>query len=57
MDETGTEAAAATAVVVDAETAAMGTEFTADRPFEFYIRDNVSGSILFMGRVHDPSAE
>jgi serpin B len=57
VDETGTEAAAATAVVVDAETAAMGTEFTADRPFEFYIRDNVSGSILFMGRVHDPSAE
>jgi len=57
VDETGTEAAAATAVVVDMESSAMSAEFMATRPFEFYIRDNVSGSILFMGRVNDPTAE
>ena len=56
VDETGTEAAAATAVVVDSYTSA-GPEFVANRPFEFYIRDNLSGSILFMGKVADPTAE
>ena len=56
VDETGTEAAAATAVVVDSYTS-EGPEFVANRPFEFYIRDNLSGSILFMGRVADPTAE
>lgn len=55
VDEKGTEAAAATAVVVGTESA-PSVNFIADRPFEFYIRDNVSGAILFMGRVHDPSA-
>lgn len=54
VDEAGTEAAAATAVVVGTESA-PALNFIADRPFEFYIRDNSSGTILFMGRVQDPT--
>jgi RNA polymerase sigma factor (sigma-70 family) len=52
VDEVGTEAAAATAVVVDRESAPPS--FRADHPFLFLIRDNRSGSILFLGRVADP---
>ncbi len=56
VDETGTEAAAATAVIM-AATAAMPQEpvaFHFDRPFIFLIRDNQTGSILFAGRVLEP---
>ncbi|QDG49531.1 serpin family protein [Persicimonas caeni] len=57
VDEEGTEAAAATAVVVG-ETSVPPTpvEFRADKPFIFMIRDNQTGSILFMGRIVDPTA-
>jgi serpin B len=56
VDEAGTEAAAATVVVMDREAvssapAAIGI----DRPFLFLIRDNPTGAILFLGRVMDPS--
>ena len=56
VDEAGTEAAAATGVIVG--TTAMPTnikEFNMNRPFIFLIRDNPTGSILFLGRVVDPS--
>jgi serpin B len=53
VDEEGTEAAAATAVVIDRS--GVPSEFRADHPFLFLIRDNVTGSILFLGRVVDPS--
>jgi serpin B len=58
VDEKGTEAAAATAVVMDRTAAIMAppAEFKADHPFLFFIRDNASGMILFMGRVADPAA-
>ena len=52
VDENGTEAAAATAVIVG--TTSMPVEvidLKIDRPFMFLIRDNVSGSILFVARV------
>ena len=56
VQEEGTEAAAATAVIMGAK--AMPPQkkliFRADRPFVFLIRDNRSGSILFMGRCMDP---
>ena len=57
-DEKGTEAAAATAVAMFRATgmpAAPPVEFKADHPFLFFIRDNASGLVLFMGRVTDPS--
>jgi serpin B len=58
VDEVGTEAAAATAVVM-ARAGGMPQappSFTADHPFLFLIRDLRSGTILFMGRVADPSS-
>jgi serpin B len=57
VDEKGTEAAAATAVVMRATTA-MPEEpvaFRADRPFLFALRDVPTGAVLFLGRVGDPS--
>jgi serpin B len=57
VDEAGTEAAAATAVIVG-EKAMPGEpiEVTVDRPFIFLIRDIETGAILFVGRVMNPSA-
>jgi len=56
VNEVGTEAAAATAVAVKATS--MGPRqtpvFMADHPFLFLIRNNQSGSILFIGRVVNP---
>jgi serpin B len=54
VNEEGTEAAAATGVVVRATAAPMAKTFHADHPFVFVIRDTKSGAILFMGRVADP---
>lgn len=56
VNEEGTEAAAATAVVMKRGIPRIHT-FKADHPFLFLIRDNVTGSILFLGRVLDPSKE
>ena len=56
VDEKGTEAAAATAVVIRAT--GMPEEpvpMRVDRPFLFALRDVPTGSILFLGRVGDPS--
>lgn len=57
VDEEGTEAAAATAVMMAATAAPVGEPkvFTADHPFLFLIRHRTSGAVLFMGRVVDPS--
>jgi serine protease inhibitor len=55
VNEKGTEAAAATAVLVGTRGLPPPTpEFRADHPFIFFIRHNSSGSILFMGRVVNP---
>lgn len=56
VNEKGTEAAAATAVVVGVTSAPAPNppaEFNADHPFLFWIQDNRTGSVLFMGRVMD----
>jgi serpin B len=56
VHEKGTEAAAATAVVVATKSAppAPKVVFQVDHPFVFVIRDNRTGSILFLGRVINP---
>jgi len=57
VDEKGTEAAAATAVVMSLKSVAPRyPRFNADHPFLFLIRDNVTGSILFMGRMVNPNS-
>lgn len=53
VNETGTEAAAATAVLI---TKSGSPTFRADHPFLFLIRDKQTNSILFMGRVMDPGS-
>jgi serpin B len=53
VNEEGTEAAAATGVVMKRLAVEHTTEFRVDHPFMFVIRDNVTGGILFMGRVVD----
>jgi len=53
VNEEGTEAAAATAVGM--RTTSMPPMFEANHPFLFLIRENSSGTILFIGRVADPS--
>ena len=56
VDESGTEAAAATVVIMDKEAAAFSpVDFQVDRPFFFLIRDNPTGTILFLGRVTNPA--
>jgi len=56
INEEGTEAAAATAVTIRLTSVgpAPSPVFRADHPFLFLIRDNQSGSILFLGRVMNP---
>jgi serpin B len=54
--EKGTEAAAATAVIMkDASMPVFDLTFRADRPFLYFLRDQPTGAILFMGRVLDPT--
>jgi serpin B len=60
LDEKGTEAGAATAVDMAIPTSVevdKPSEFKADHPFLFFLRDVKSGAILFMGRVSDPAAK
>jgi serpin B len=57
VDEAGTEAAAATGVVMERAsdlTDLDSVTFTADHPFLFLIRDAESGAVLFLGRLADP---
>lgn len=56
VDEKGTEAAAATAVIVGETSAPPPATLTIDRPFIFAIIDRPTGATLFIGRVLDPSA-
>ena len=56
VDEKGTEAAAATGVIVSVTSAPLfDVTLTIDRPFIFIIRDIPTGQILFLGRVLNPS--
>ena len=56
IDENGTEAAAATGVVMRTTSLQVGgvADFKADHPFLFFLHDAKKGTILFAGRVSDP---
>lgn len=55
VNEEGTEAAAATGVVMTLGMVSRPRIFKADHPFLFLIRENHTGSILFLGRITDPT--
>ncbi|MGC4757912.1 serpin family protein [Micromonospora trifolii] len=54
VDEKGTEAAAASAVIVRPPSIPQGPQFFVNRPFLYVIHDRLTGVPLFLGRVHDP---
>lgn len=57
VDELGIEAAGATAVILaTSPPPPPPVELRIDRPFLFVIQDNLTGTILFVGRVLDPKA-
>jgi serpin B len=57
VDEAGTEAAAATAVIMAATSMPLEpVQVTLDRPFIFLIRDIQTGAILFVGRIMNPAS-
>jgi serpin B len=59
VDENGTEAAAATAVIMMRASVPPPFDpvvFRADHPFLFLIRDRTTGTVLFIGRLCDPAA-
>jgi serpin B len=58
VDEAGTEAAAATVVLMEAGSAPRPetpVDFVADRPFLFLLRHEPTGCVLFMGRLATPA--
>ncbi len=55
VNEEGTEAAAATAVIMIEKKMVIRKKFRADHPFIFIIQQKDSGNILFLGRVSDPT--
>jgi len=54
VDEEGTEAAAATSVGIGRTSIGGGFVMRVDRPFVFAIRENHSGTILFIGKITEP---
>jgi len=59
VNEEGTEAAAATAVIMKLSAVLDEPKtpvFNADHPFIYLIREKASGNILFIGRMSDPTA-
>ena len=56
VDEEGTEAAAATAVIMETTSAPVEVvELSIDRPFLFSLYDRATGEVLFLGRVLNPA--
>jgi serpin B len=54
VDERGTEAAAATAVIVGTTSVPQIRPVAVDRPFLFLVRDHATGAVVFLGRVVAP---
>jgi serpin B len=55
VDEAGTEAAAASATGFTTTAAYLPAEIHFDHPYLFLVRDGATGTIVFMGRVEDPT--
>ena len=55
VNEEGTEAAAVTSVEISLTSVGSGFIMRVDRPFIFAIRENHSGTILFIGKIVDPT--
>ena len=55
LNEEGTEAAAATAILVGVTSAPPPATFNADRPFLFFIEHSSTGEMLFLGQVTNPA--
>ncbi|HKI46394.1 MAG TPA: serpin family protein [Balneolales bacterium] len=55
VDEEGTEAAAATSVSIGVNAVISVPVFRADRPFVYLIRERSSGTILFIGKMENPT--
>jgi serpin B len=55
VNEKGTEAAGATAVIMTYGLAPSHPIFRADHPFVFLIQERVTGTVLFLGRVVNPT--
>jgi serpin B len=56
VNEEGTEAAAVTVVEMTLGPQPPGFWFRADHPFVFMIRENESGTILFIGKIMNPGS-
>ena len=59
ITEEGTEAAAATAVIIEKATCpkpSPSKQFVANHPFIFFMRDRTTGMLLFMGKMANPQA-
>ncbi|XP_048859486.1 leukocyte elastase inhibitor-like isoform X2 [Brienomyrus brachyistius] len=54
VNEEGTEAAAATGISIEFQCLIIGKKFMADHPFLFFIKHNMSKTILFFGRFSSP---
>ncbi|KAK7310876.1 hypothetical protein RJT34_08650 [Clitoria ternatea] len=57
VNEEGTEAAAASAAIIRLRCASMPIDFVADHPFLFLIREDRTGTVLFIGQVLNPLVE
>ncbi len=57
VNEEGTEAAAVTQVGIGVKSLPVRPVMTIDRPFLFFIRDRIGGTLLFAGLVNDPLAQ
>ncbi|MBM3199571.1 serpin family protein [Candidatus Woesearchaeota archaeon] len=55
VNEKGTEAAAATGVIIGVTSVVVPPMFRADHPFLFTIQENTTGTVLFFGRIIDPT--
>ncbi|XP_008220715.1 PREDICTED: serpin-ZX-like [Prunus mume] len=57
VNEEGTEAAAASAAVINSRSLPITIDFVADHPFLFLIREELTGTVLFIGHVLNPLAD